>query len=546
MKVMVVVVVAILSGCFVASPVMHFGGGKTSEQVQHEGIDKLMPSQLTALDKWTGEIRVARLRVWADDQYRGQNVRWQHGFDDQLDYANQVLGPMLGIRLEAEYRTWDHHAPGAPLSDHLEALAREDPGEGVVWVVGLTSSLSLVAGTFEQIGVASLGGRHLVVRGHADLEERKAFERAFPDIDREQREQVLEARRRHKTTALLIHELAHSLGALHETEPDWIMNPTYSHRAASISARNRELMLIRLEDRLQPPADHDPRGTARKLLAALDVEWGGWVAGDRDQLIASLREQGGAPAPVGITGELPAIEIARARQAAGDAAGAYATLAAAEARLDSLPRERAAPAWLALADRYREIDAVTRAERALAKAGAGAADPGIAAWAQVTRVRYGIPRDGARYQLAPDDEPDALAAVHDVLAKVYANQLDAAARAAGAAEKRWPGLPGVVAARCDLELRRGAVGTARSLCAHAIAHGESSWAMYLSGVIELQGGSQAATTTGVARLRQAIEIDPDLAQAWRALGKALVRAGHTAERERLAREYYTRFGAALP
>ncbi len=490
MKVMVVALGA-LSGCFVASPVMQFGGGKSSEQVQHEGIDKLLPAQLTAVDRWTGELRVARLRVWADDEYRAQNVRWQHGFDEQLDYTNQVLGPMLGVRLEPEYRSWDHHAPGETLSDHLEALAREDPGEDVAFVVGLTSSLSLVAGSFEQIGVARIGGRHLVMRGHADVEERKAFERAFPDIDREQREHVLEARRRHKTTALLIHELAHSLSALHETEPDQIMNPAYSHRAASIGARNRELMRIALEDRLRPPGARDPRATAHKLLAALEAESGGWVAGERDRLIADLREQSG-----------PA-------EAAGGPAQA-------------------------------------RTELAAAKPGAPAPGRDIAGWPPSTRVRYGIPRDGARYRLAPDDEPEALAAVRDVLAKVNAGTLDAAARAASAAEKRWPGLPGLVAARCDLEMRRGAVSTARALCARASDRGESSWAMYLSGVIELQGNGPAATTAGITRLRQAIELDPDLAQAWRALGKALVRSGQTAEREHLATEYYRRFGAALP
>lgn len=322
MKVMVVVLVVLgaLSGCFVASPVMRFGGGKTSEQVQHEGIDKLLPAQLTAVDRWTGELRVARLRVWADDDYRAQNVRWQHGFEEQLDYTNQVLGPMLGVRLEPEYRAWDHHAPGATLSDLLEALAREDPGEDVAFVVGLTSSLSLVAGSFEQIGVARVGGRHLVMRGHADVEERKAFERAFPDIDREQREQVLEARRRHKTTALLIHELAHSLSALHETEPDQIMNPAYSHRAASIGARNRELMRIALEDRLRPPAARDPRATAHKLLAALEPESGGWVAGERDQLITDLRAQSGPAAAAGGTAqartELAAAQLAAAKPGA--------------------------------------------------------------------------------------------------------------------------------------------------------------------------------------------------------------------------------------
>ena len=68
----------------------------------------------------------------------------------------------------------------------------------------------------------------------------------------------------------------------------------------------------------------------------------------------------------------------------------------------------------------------------------------------------------------------------------------------------------------------------------------------LGGGIELQGNTPAATTAGIALLRQAIELDPDLAQAWRTLGKALSRSGRTAEREHLASEYYRRFGAALP
>ena len=81
---------ALVSGCLI-SPVIPIGGGKSSTEIQHEGLGKLFPAQLTAPNKWTGEVRVAKLRVWADDEYRAQNVRWQHGFEEQLDYANQVL-----------------------------------------------------------------------------------------------------------------------------------------------------------------------------------------------------------------------------------------------------------------------------------------------------------------------------------------------------------------------------------------------------------------------------------------------------------------------
>src|ERR1041384_4652853 len=106
MKPVVVVGAALLSGCLI-SPVIPIGSGKSSNEVQRENLAKLFPAQLTATGAWKGEVRVAKIRVWADDEYRAQNVRWQHGFDDLLDYANQVLAPMLGVRLEPEYRQWE-------------------------------------------------------------------------------------------------------------------------------------------------------------------------------------------------------------------------------------------------------------------------------------------------------------------------------------------------------------------------------------------------------------------------------------------------------
>jgi hypothetical protein len=319
-------VLAITSGCFV-TPVMTFGGGKSSEQVQHEGLDRLFPAQLAATERWTGAPRVARLRVWADDEYRAQNMRWQHGFDEQLAYANAVLAPMLGIRLEAEYHAWQRHAPGAQLAEHLEALARQDAGDDVVWVVGLTSSLTLVAEPFEQIGVAMLGAPYVVVRGHADVEERKAFERAFPDIDAEQRAMVLEARCRHKTAAVLIHELAHSLGALHETGADSVMRASYTHRATSLDAHNRALMRITLDDRFKPATARDPQATGRKLLAALEVDWNGWSGGERDRWIAELRAMTGAPAdaPIARSAVAPRSAVIASRNAAIASRGAADT-----------------------------------------------------------------------------------------------------------------------------------------------------------------------------------------------------------------------------
>jgi hypothetical protein len=634
MKVMVMVVVvaalAAATGCI--SPVIPIGGPiRSAGQVERDELAKLMPAPLVVSAPWRRQLRVARLRVWADTDYRAQNVRWQHGFSDQLDAANEVLAPMLGIRLEAEYRPWDRAASGARLDDSLAALAATDPGDDVVFVLGLTSSLSLVTPTFEQLGMAELGGRHVVMRGHADLEERKALERGFPDSDQAQRDEVLNARRRHKITTVLLHELAHSLGALHEQDEASLMNPGYSHLATTIGDHGLALMRITLEDRLLPAAQRDPAGTARRLLAALDDPAPSWPADERDDLRQRLthgagttasaartarpvpRPAGSATLPPAVLDEAhrahqllgrgqprdalavlepllaaypahaelrvlacrselarggardtraieacdraaelspgiePALEVARARIAAGDRAGARAILVAAEPRIERLTPTAARTAWLLLAQHYRALGAITWAEAALASAQVSADfAPGIAAWVATTRVRRGIPRDGARWQLTPQDEPAALEAVVDVMARSNADRFAAAAGAAAAAERRWPGLPGLLAARCDLEFRRGALAAARTYCDRAIAQGGSSWALYLRGVIELRGSGAAAQAAGIARLREAIALDPELGQAWRTLAKALERARATAELDQLRADYAAKFQSRLP
>jgi biopolymer transport protein ExbD/predicted Zn-dependent protease len=258
MKIAAGVVLAFICGCM--SPVMRFGG-KSEKEVQHDDLAKQRPSAL-AKGKWTGEVRTAKIRVWADDDYRSQNIQWQQSFESSLDEVNQVLSSTLGVRLVAEYKSWDRHATASTLTDDLEALGKMDPGDDVLTVVGLTSSLTLVSATFEQLGYASLPGRHLVVRGYADLEERKAYESAFRDLRGDEREAVLDARRLHKTTAVLLHELGHNLGAPHETDPDTIMNPMYSNQSSSFSDHTREILLSTLDQRLN--RNHEPPTTIAK------------------------------------------------------------------------------------------------------------------------------------------------------------------------------------------------------------------------------------------------------------------------------------------
>jgi tetratricopeptide (TPR) repeat protein len=550
MAAMIAAVIALGSGC----AGLQAGAGATSEAQRSAG--QLFPMLLTARPKWTGEIRAVKLRVWADQEYRAQNPRWQEDLDDYVAYANRVLIPMLGVGLAAEYREWDRRVQG----DELAALVQTDPGDDVVWVVGVTAGARGDSTSFERLGSAHLG--HVLVRGYTEVEQRKALDRAFPEASAEDRGHALVARRRHQTTVVLLHQLGHSLGVLHESEPDGIMSASYSPAAvASIGEGNRRRMLSALDERLAAAKRYREaerllaRGDAAGAAVALAPVLALYPARVKPRMLRCRIElaQGGARDAGTIvacdeaaaSGVESAVVVATARRGAGDIAGAQRTLAVAEERLAGVVPDKAADAWLAMAGEYRELGALTRAENALAKAGAGAADHRIAAWAATTRARYGIPRDGMRWNLALDDEAAAVAAVRNAFALVNASEWDAAVHAIDDAEQRWPVLPGVLTARCALEFRRDAIAAARRLCERALAQGGSSWALYLLGTMELQArrGSAAA---GMAHLREAIARDPDLDQAWRKLARVLEKARATTELEQLRRDYRARFGAALP
>lgn len=227
---------------------------------------------------------------------------------------------------------------------------------------------------------------------------------------------------------------------------------------------------------------------------------------------------------------------------AKDLAGALALLPRAEERAGDR-----APMWDRIAEIYQAAGAVTLAEGAAAHSAAlnKRAEPHpIAAWAAGTRARYGLPPDAKRWKIKPTEEGAYVQAVRELLDLVYANKMPEAQAKAKAAEKRWKGAPGILAARCDLHLRLNDKATAKKLCAQAVAAWKgTAWALYLEGVIGLQEHKDAAA---VASLRAAIAADPGLGQAYRALGKALSRTKDDAAWQALATDYQQKFGTALP
>jgi hypothetical protein len=267
------VVVLASTGCM--SPVMTFGGNN-STQAQYQTLDRETPPGLAVAEE-PGEhppaVQTARVRVWADDDYRAQNVHWEKTFQESLDYANEVLTAQFGVQLVAEYHAWDHHDQAAPITETLAALVEKDPGDGAFTVIGLTSALGLAESKFETIGFAELPGHHLVVRGYADVAERDSFERYFTDLQPEERASLYEARRRHKGAALLLHELGHNLGANHVADGVTLMNPQYSTKSSAFDAASRDAIRATVDERLHrkrvaDPVAHAPAAGAVGAVAA--------------------------------------------------------------------------------------------------------------------------------------------------------------------------------------------------------------------------------------------------------------------------------------
>ena len=586
-------------------------GGPQIQERHAVDMSRLLPATLEASHGVApkGEAKPAKIRVYVDAGVRA-TPHWKEEITDQIDYASQLLTPLLGARLVVtKVSDWDR--AGSP-TDALAALKALDKGDEVTWILGYVTSNDVASKAMIELGAAEPVGHHLVVRAWADKAETDALAHGLPDLKEAEKQEVLGAHRRHKQTTVLLHEIAVTLGAISEADATWIQNATYAPKQHTFSDKNRELMELALDEKLDASTD---QAVAKKLLEAVDkTEWGGWIASDREALLIALRnivDQGKAGktaadiptvayeqwsrikdlakrdpkealveldnllaaypangtmhqlkcemmlASPGVKDKgtrvacarvselapgdpLPYIAVGAALLANNDAAGARAQLAIAEDKIVNL-HEGADDAWRKIIGLYTAMGSLTWTEDAAAKAKLD--KDTTAATVTTTRVRYGIQR-GAKY-VAPEHEGELVTAVRGALNLVYASKYGEAERAIAAGEKKWPGAPGFEGVRCDLEMRMTRIEAARAACAKALAiDPHESWAMYLSGVIDLR--EPGTTKAGIDKLKAAIAIDPDLGQAWRSLGKAYARAKDQAALDQLGKDYQAKFNQVLP
>jgi tetratricopeptide (TPR) repeat protein len=491
-----------------------------------------------------GAPRVLKLRFYADRDYRAVTLRWQERARAWLDVLNRVVTPGLGVRFEAEsFRRWDRQSSNGGLEPILAELVQKDGAGDVDLVVGLVSALPLVTASLHEIGMARELGKHFVLRAMADAEEARALDRYLGGVDRLEREALYSRRKWHKEMAVFLHEWAHTLGAPHSSEEQDFMNVTYSHQMRRFSAAGISLLGVALGCR----AAEREKGSLdwRPLLAFLETTTdASWYTRDREAEIAWLRKNPQQAREVSPEENREAtawneavrlLEAAEEQRKAGEAGGAL--LSVDQAAEQAQPLSAGGPVWLAVAQSYLRLRALTRAAQAIDKAGTGDAVATTAEHIKRAQRMYGLGK------VAPDREPEYTRAF-DEIGEALGADLPRARSLLERALTAFPAAPGLTMLACEARLRAGRGAQAEKQCVAALDGApDLPRAHYLLGLIRLNGGKRDAA---LDELKRAMTLDPDDPAPWSTLADLYRMTRRRDERAALAEDYQKRFGKPLP
>lgn len=226
--------------------------------------------------------RVWRVRFRPDGQYLAQTIDAPKQLAALLDDANRVLAPALALRLELDrIEPWSTDTDDN-LTAALARLRTEDQGEQVDLVIGLVGALPHQTESLHEVGMAPMLGKHLVVRAASRAGERDAIDRAFDQLSDEDRTRLLARRKSHRALAVLLHEIGHCLGALHENDRASLMSPAYDRNMSGFGEGAIALMRIALDG-------VDRVSVARAQRALLEGATSSpWPDAERDAQVARL------------------------------------------------------------------------------------------------------------------------------------------------------------------------------------------------------------------------------------------------------------------
>src|SRR5262245_46198552 len=180
------------------SPCMRFAllcllaacGGPQIQERKVADLTKLGPATLETHQPKDGDPREAKVRVWADAGVRAM-PHWKEDITEQVDYAGQLLTPLLGVRLKIDaFKDWTRSGDA---HDALRELAAADDGKEAAWVIGYVTPDENASKAMAELGNAQVLGRHVVVRGWAEKPEVDALASALPDLKPAERNEVIAA-----------------------------------------------------------------------------------------------------------------------------------------------------------------------------------------------------------------------------------------------------------------------------------------------------------------------------------------------------------------
>lgn len=293
MRLLYLLLAASLAGCFYDSSWGH------ETTAQKHNAEAARPASFTAPTESSGApankaSRTFYIRVWATPQFASQTLDWKRDFKDTLATANDILTVAADMRLEiSSIETWPSPPPQDDMHATLGALQKHDSGKDVEWVVGLVGSFPKFTNSFHDLGVAPMLGHHVVLRAAGDLTEHEAAEAAFTKLSADERLAVLAERKRHRSVATFVHEIGHTLGAVHDDSKDGLMHPVYSKTMRAFGPEVSKALSIGAAHRL----DKSPRPAAEELLAFYEKSESPWVPQDRTSMIGQLKAYVGPATP---------------------------------------------------------------------------------------------------------------------------------------------------------------------------------------------------------------------------------------------------------
>lgn len=261
------------------------------QDAQRAQLRRAAPAELDEGDgsDWRA-YKTLRARFYYDPAFAQLEGNVQHHLEERVRSVNDVLQGALHARIEIEsVRQLPENIPSeTDLELALTKLNEQDDGGDVDVVIGLIGALPRASFSFFDLGRAQLLGKHIVLRSMSSPDEIRQLD-TYDTIDPQERSRVYQQRKRHKEATVMLHEIGHSLGALHVRDPASIMHASYESSAQAFAPHNLELMELALAERLRPSEEQDLRALATAIKLRLQAAaWEGFVDQERTEHLARL------------------------------------------------------------------------------------------------------------------------------------------------------------------------------------------------------------------------------------------------------------------